>query len=695
MVAATALRCSVAFGNGLLGSGLGISCPVMRGFVLVFLHLALLTLGATGCKPTTDADPTSSETQTPDWQAAKEKWEAVHPEEWDWEGFAAEKAAEGVVITRENMFQLANELAARHGIDVMSLDLSSPSSAHGETKSPLHETDKCTKSPDLFVPACVEHDYCTDHGWEPDCGKTQFDCDVEFLANMNWLCLKRFGWFAFLDPTPLVACIAVSLIYYEAVVHLGGCYVHIGPRMGQCGPIDNECSPNTLDCGHRLQYPDEYCGTMVCGDGACQSQYETPDSCPRDCARCGDGVCTTVANWEGCSTCEADCGNCPSGATCGDGTCDAATGEDCGTCLRDCPCWDPTFPVCLERRCVPADCMAGGFCGDGLCCLETAESEWCPQDCSRSCIANCGDNACCRAQGETDRNCPADCGCTPGCVFSCGNGCCCFGAGENHQNCPADCSGGAPTCGDGTCAPFDEDCGSCPGDCPCATGSQCSGNVCVAIPSCGNGSCDPGTGEDCESCGLDCACPEGSHCENRTCVPGEGLSCGDIGGNYCSTSGSCPAGSASLGTTYDCRPCCRTSCQSNGCPGGSCGSITDNCGKTLWCGECGASCGDGKCAPYVEDSWNCLKDCPPVCGNGTCDNGETCSACPSECGACPPVCGDGKCAPHVEDSWNCLKDCPPVCGNGTCDNGETCSACPSECFDCRPPGCGVGDLCEL
>ena len=51
----------------------------------------------------------------------------------------------------------------------------------------------------------------------------------------------------------------------------------------------------------------------------------------------------------------------------------------------------------------------------------------------------------------------------------------------------------------------------------------------------------------------------------------------------------------------------------------------------------------------------------PVCGNGTCDKGESCSNCPGDCGACPPV-----------------------CGNGSCEAGETCSNCASDCGACPP-----------
>src|SRR3954471_1223816 len=44
--------------------------------------------------------------------------------------------------------------------------------------------------------------------------------------------------------------------------------------------------------------------------------------------------------------------------------------------------------------------------------------------------------------------------------------------------------------GDGACTRSLEDCGTCPGDCPCPGGFVCSNRQCV--PVCGDGSCAPG-----------------------------------------------------------------------------------------------------------------------------------------------------------------------------------------------------------
>ncbi|NTX35221.1 hypothetical protein HUA78_12265 [Myxococcus sp. CA033] len=98
--------------------------------------------------------------------------------------------------------------------------------------------------------------------------------------------------------------------------------------------------------------------------------------------------------------------------------------------------------------------------------------------------------------------------------------------------------------------------------------------------------------------------------------------------------------------------------------------------------ECENSCGDGYCGP-LEDSWSCSWDCgaPTVCGNGTCDFGESEGTCPADC-----YCGDGWC--NGESVYSCPVDCgcPNPCGNGTCGAGESTATCPGDCGS----ACGDG-----
>ncbi len=60
---------------------------------------------------------------------------------------------------------------------------------------------------------------------------------------------------------------------------------------------------------------------------------------------------------------------------------------------------------------------------------------------------------------------------------------------------------------------------------------------------------------------------------------------------------------------------------------------------------------------YWYDAGSCSSS--PVCGDGYCNGGETCTSCPADCRSCSPVCGDR-----------------------VCNGAETCSTCSSDCGTC-------------
>ncbi|MDR0606931.1 MAG: hypothetical protein LBG52_00940 [Candidatus Peribacteria bacterium] len=70
-------------------------------------------------------------------------------------------------------------------------------------------------------------------------------------------------------------------------------------------------------------------------------------------------------------------------------------------------------------------------------------------------------------------------------------------------------------------------------------------------------------------------------------------------------------------------------------------------------------CGNSTCE-LGESNTNCPSDCPSIketCGNGKIEPGEICSTCPRDTQPCEPVdprC-DGNCGPN--DCENCLSDC--------------------------------------
>ncbi|MCX6768181.1 MAG: hypothetical protein NTY90_05670, partial [Candidatus Micrarchaeota archaeon] len=186
---------------------------------------------------------------------------------------------------------------------------------------------------------------------------------------------------------------------------------------------------------------------------------------------------------------------------------------------------------------------------------------------------------------------------------------------------------------------------------------------------------------------------------------------------------------SSLGGDYDTESfsiaeCSPGNTQSQTCATGGCGGTQSRtcdssgtwgswgaCTKTDAC--CGISCGTGQ---YCSGGY-----CYSSCGDGSCNNGETCSTCSSDCGACP-VCAPGQteslsgdityaypvrvtCACTVTrtcqlngtwGNWGLCTRTDPCCGV-SCSSGQYCSggSCVSDCSPGQTgtSSCVVGGSC--
>jgi von Willebrand factor type A domain-containing protein len=334
--------------------------------------------------------------------------------------------------------------------------------------------------------------------------------------------------------------------------------------------------------------------------------------------------------------------SCDDHVACTTDACNTQTNTCTHTPANDCQACDDVSD-CNSAECVSAECVKNGDDKVGKCVYTNKEDH-----------ADCDDgNAC------TDGDQCLGGTCTPGTPKVCDapNAC------QNSNTCNPD---------TGLCVPDNKDNGT-----PCADSNKCNGDE-----TCSDGQCIPGTPVVCpepETCFKSGVCQP----ETGTCTfdpQDQGTSCNDPtscnGNEICDGAGHCNEGTP---VTCDCENPCQvgrceegdgakcvcdsvpdgTSCEDgdvcngNGaCQGGEC-----NTGTPLDCND-QDSCTTDSCNVVQgclhEDNGTCNPPPPTDCGNGTCDEGETCGTCPQDCGECASTCGNGVCDPG--EDCNC-SDC--------------------------------------
>ncbi len=402
------------------------------------------------------------------------------------------------------------------------------------------------------------------------------------------------------------------------------CLPHSGTGCKDKTVADCVCATNPECCTKQWTAA---CASMAdqCGScsGDCCAQHAGPgcdDEAIEECV-CGQLASCCKVQWD--MTCVglagSKCSGCGAAGKCGDGNCETVVGENCLSCVADCPCGAGQkcnqgvccLPDCAGRECGGDGC--GGSCGS--CKVGTCFGGLCETGlgCSESYTAGCGGCACeecvCKLKPECCGNGWSK-SCVSTCVLMCG-GC-----------------GTLKKCGDELCSPDEgEHCGNCPKDCKCADFYACNGSECVKdLCSAGLGSAGCCVGDMLYSCvdgklqGLDCSLldgtcgwwaggpmPAGYFCgqpsqilpadpsgENPAvcpdvCIPAcEGKACGDDGcGGVC---GICAEDEKC--TKGECVKVCKPDCEAKGCGPDGCGGSCGTCGVDTHCtleGACEAN----------------------------------------------------------------------------------------------------------
>ncbi len=216
---------------------------------------------------------------------------------------------------------------------------------------------------------------------------------------------------------------------------------------------------------------------------------------------------------------------------------------------------------------------------------------------------------------------------------------------------------------------------------------------------CGDGTCT--AGETWSTCWVDCP-PPPSVCGDGVCTPGENavacqIDCDpDTVGVIACLKKSCASATTSCLASTECMSFlangaqCLANCVDANCIGfckdmasqDPSAGILANCGfDGCASAAAGTICGDGTCNAG-ETTSNCAPDCPAApaaaaCGNGACDTGESAASCPLDCDAdfakawacgaakCPAEAAACKADPACLDALTKATNCVKQCGTGS------------------------------
>ena len=320
--------------------------------------------------------------------------------------------------------------------------------------------------------------------------------------------------------------------------------------------------------------------------------------------------------------------------------------------------------VCIEGVCHPGTVdldhdgiPAATDCDDSMASVGSTSERPCSSTCGKG-VERCSGGvwAACTA--------PSSCDCTngePPRMIACVH------CGMQRQICASGVWTDDGLCtGSGPCAPGEMDTGGVCGMCgtqPRICQSDCTWGAWACI---GGGACMAGATESAtQACGV---CGTGTQMHTRTC---DSVTC--QWGAYGSWS------TCSGGTSGICTPG-QTDMESRACPGG-CANQT----RTRSC-DTAAMCNWG-----AWGAWSSCPSCGPVCGNSSCESGETCSSCAADCRYGHQGTGHGgdSCAGVPAETWRC------VSGDSACGSGSVSQVCRSGHwlnFNCSPRNC-AGCFC--